>query len=450
MPQAQIFQHTPLRNPDHEFRVVEIVEAQHDSDTQCNVLTIPLASVKHHYKALSYLWGPETPNYTIQLDGKPFTVRENLWRFLHQAQVRFCNEPIFIDAICIDQKNIHERNKQVQLMGKIYTHADLVLSWLGEGDEDVDAALPLIKDIAGMSTHNLKHFYDGYQRRERQAVWKSVYVLKDLRYWMRVWIVQEVLKPRLILLLYGKHEMHWKVLQTFFSRVHETDPCPAPLPEELFSSRIARFVQSRDVPIQNGHSLGTMWDVLMTYGTSLCSEKRDHVFALLSLGAGGDQLKVDYGISMPDLFMETLRLWGASNGVNVLILARQLVHRLLPHDLTINETASETFTLKLVEVNRSSGHDLCTEASVCNTRDFSITYTSAPGNQDGKAYTDVQIAGAHFTASARLIQLGEIKFSKLECTDKILQIGDTCMFLVARQDAGEWRVTGRLVVVVTK
>lgn len=41
--------------------------------------------------------------------------------------------PLWIDAICIDQENLEERNQQVSIMVDIYSRAHIVSIWLGPG-----------------------------------------------------------------------------------------------------------------------------------------------------------------------------------------------------------------------------------------------------------------------------------------------------------------------------
>jgi Heterokaryon incompatibility protein (HET) len=44
-----------------------------------------------------------------------------------------------IDAICINQRNIPERNEQVKIIREIYHNAKGVVAWLGpDMDEDVE------------------------------------------------------------------------------------------------------------------------------------------------------------------------------------------------------------------------------------------------------------------------------------------------------------------------
>ena len=54
---------------------------------------------------------------------------------------------IFIDAICIDQENLAERNAQVKLMGKIYSEAACVYVWLGPHTDGSERALGIWRII---------------------------------------------------------------------------------------------------------------------------------------------------------------------------------------------------------------------------------------------------------------------------------------------------------------
>ena len=51
---------------------------------------------------------------------------------------------LWIDAICINQSDIQERNAQVRQMLDIYKSATRMVVWLGEGDRDSDKATAFI------------------------------------------------------------------------------------------------------------------------------------------------------------------------------------------------------------------------------------------------------------------------------------------------------------------
>ncbi|KAF2633929.1 HET-domain-containing protein [Macroventuria anomochaeta] len=51
--------------------------------------------------------------------------------FLVSARECYCSTWFWIDALCIDQDNVDERNHQVQQMGEIFSCAQQVFAWLG-------------------------------------------------------------------------------------------------------------------------------------------------------------------------------------------------------------------------------------------------------------------------------------------------------------------------------
>jgi hypothetical protein len=55
----------------------------------------------------------------------------NLWDFLHEARSRKDQRRLWVDALCINQSHIDEKNHQVGIMGEIYSKAAWVLVWLG-------------------------------------------------------------------------------------------------------------------------------------------------------------------------------------------------------------------------------------------------------------------------------------------------------------------------------
>lgn len=83
------------------------------------------------YLALSYEWREEDSTEAILVDGCRFMVRPNLYDFLERNLDRLWHTPIFIDAICINQADVKEKQAQIALMGRVYSQATEVLAWLG-------------------------------------------------------------------------------------------------------------------------------------------------------------------------------------------------------------------------------------------------------------------------------------------------------------------------------
>ncbi|KAF2721787.1 hypothetical protein K431DRAFT_223329, partial [Polychaeton citri CBS 116435] len=107
-----------------------------DTTINCDLLTRSLKQIEDEgikYEALTWCWGDGEFNETIRIH-RPFTqsaevqtCTKSVKQSLHQALLALRYEDrgrfLWIDAICIDQDNIDERNQQVPRMDTIYGQA---------------------------------------------------------------------------------------------------------------------------------------------------------------------------------------------------------------------------------------------------------------------------------------------------------------------------------------
>jgi hypothetical protein len=140
------FHHTPLQEG-RSIRLLRILpekdgfDALRDSDSVDIFITLETLPLDQppEYKALSYTWGKascdegedESPNdprrsHTIMINSETFIVTENLYDGLLELR-NDLEGYLWVDAICIDQKNDQERASQVMLMGEIYSKAKRVI-----------------------------------------------------------------------------------------------------------------------------------------------------------------------------------------------------------------------------------------------------------------------------------------------------------------------------------
>jgi hypothetical protein len=119
------------------IRVLTISSGVDNSPIQ---LTITTAKLKRTaYRCLSYTWDPQYPQHDVVVNGQTLRIGHNLWLFLRSARAAGIDVPVWIDAICINQSNVAERNGQVSRMGQIYSNAESVIVWLGPLDRKVQA-----------------------------------------------------------------------------------------------------------------------------------------------------------------------------------------------------------------------------------------------------------------------------------------------------------------------
>ncbi|KAF8846418.1 HET-domain-containing protein, partial [Acephala macrosclerotiorum] len=98
----------------------------------CTLEVADLTDQDCRYEALSYEWGDATnTSFSITLQGKDFSVRENLWWALWYLRLENDVRTLWIDALCINQSPVPERNYQVSQMVMVYQQAECVIAWIG-------------------------------------------------------------------------------------------------------------------------------------------------------------------------------------------------------------------------------------------------------------------------------------------------------------------------------
>lgn len=111
---------------------------QHPPDQPiCCALEVVCLDALLNYSAVSYVWGPKSHIKVISVNGHDFSVRVDLWNFLLQMRINSHQDPLRIDAICINQNGLAERSARVSAIGHIYKIASRVFEWLGGGSVTV-------------------------------------------------------------------------------------------------------------------------------------------------------------------------------------------------------------------------------------------------------------------------------------------------------------------------
>ncbi|KAK4168327.1 heterokaryon incompatibility protein-domain-containing protein [Cladorrhinum sp. PSN259] len=234
---------------------------------------VPQAIDGEQYEALSYVWGDQRERRELVVSGSILSVTVNL----HGALKAFRHPKstgkkrrLWADALCINQEDLRERTSQVELMGRIYSQANCVLSWLGweegeEGHRHTLAAIRFIHDFmedpeasineARILLHHgpdvtLPPLSEDDQRRfqEQAPKWESVKVFFEIEYFHRTWIVQELgLARKAILCAALKPRDEAEDLYVVEDGTAESKHCHQALELEVIDwPLIGRFVQFMD------------------------------------------------------------------------------------------------------------------------------------------------------------------------------------------------------------
>ncbi|KAI8947604.1 hypothetical protein F4801DRAFT_582240 [Xylaria longipes] len=276
------------------------------------------------YAAVSYTWGEGDETDILELNCRKFPVRRNLWSCLHYLSLNAGHSTakyLWVDAICIDQTNISERNAQVGVMDEIYKNACYVSIWLG-----LDPRLDEYRDwIEGpIRTFDADDFNWSEHAKK----------LADHEYWSRYWVIQECLLARSIQVHCGGAVAHWEGFREAISIEANVDLFT--FPED---SRTTATIDSRKhgaLPLLLARPPGEdvlqqrpLNELIIHHRHSRCKDPRDRVFSLLGLLPSVERKCLEeffpnYSLSDDRVIVITLAHLQQMNGINVTIESEKL------------------------------------------------------------------------------------------------------------------------------
>lgn len=317
---AEKFEHEPLRSAQAGLvRLIRLQSTSYDQCIQCSI-ACNMSIADTDYSAVSYEWGdPTAPRHDIVINNKTFSIQQNLYDFLHSLVTQGgTTELLWIDALCIDQQNTDEKNHQVAQMGQIYQNATNVLIWLGPTADESDEVFDFIENLH-IPVRNESSTVDSFQAltqddwnavrlsmydvsfsKRRVLLFDAVRALCNRTFWMRQWVLQEILLARNAVLFCGVKRCKWLPFLVVMD------------PSWNVGSKSRRWQynlrNSLAMPILKGWTIRmeasapeTLQNLLLRYHSCRCTDPRDKVYALLSL-AESAAVPVDYGLTAAEVF----------------------------------------------------------------------------------------------------------------------------------------------------
>ncbi|CZT42628.1 uncharacterized protein RSE6_02562 [Rhynchosporium secalis] len=348
-----------------EVRVLHVLPEQPGSlllgpDPISCVLSHVSLHDKPTYHALSYTWDDESLGETFEdpddlrrkrkvlisgfifLDGQAVEVTPNLWAalwHLRRGANWFKNHPdadvgefgeklskeipihftyethIWIDALCINQLDVAERNEQVQLMGELYQNAQCVHSWTG-------LEFPNAEDFVEMAAECYKkHHRDTFTElksefnrllfdRALESRWKTLGLICGRPYWRRLWVVQEFILGKQCAVHVGLRSIRSAILTWFvhYAKIFELE---MPLKSQAFGSVLLMQDSSNFQTIRVRHEGSQNMQIstiLNTFRDHNCSDPRDKIYSLLGLGSSKHcGIQVDYTLDADTVYSNAVR-----------------------------------------------------------------------------------------------------------------------------------------------
>jgi hypothetical protein len=400
-------QYSPLDHGKRQIRLLRLLEQSPTCEALICELKVFSLDESPQYTALSYCWGSEKASEDGFINRQIISVRPNLHSYLILRYIEQEYGWIFIDALCINQDDKTERQQQVLLMGDVYRTATRVVGWLGKWDDDLigEEQKALCNHLAGFgwlvlggrhrdqiqstlmmsdgdkvdllddqdapTCRNIVNVALAYL--DSDDILRAIFcptspvynflcfflwVLAIQPWWSRVWVIQEVLLARSLVLRYGSLTLDWRALLVYLEFVmscRQRSPWndaafrAASHPETVPLARaFVRPQTSRDP----ADALPALSDIITVLGARLhdrekarahsfsfkeafhrfsghnCGVLRDKVFGLMGLTRTG--IPVEYGMPVAELYIRTLIQGFSVAGLRACIRASpgsQMVYR---------------------------------------------------------------------------------------------------------------------------
>jgi len=267
-----------------EIRLLEVFPSQDfDSMVECSMRHYSLIEDFVEYAALSYEWGNTSVRKRILVDGFRFSVTPNLYEFLRQMRRR--RSPLlWIDQICINQKDDQEKSVYIPKMGKIFHRACYVYVWLGPSRDGSRELMAFLKELETehrpVCAHNKKipelddDDLDVY-RNELDAFMRR-------GYWRRVWIIQEIAMGTEVFVFCGPDKVSWKAIELLMGQLSKRTLFRGKQINQVEHLCITRTQKQQDNPI-------SLLQAMYESRASLATNLRDRVYGLLSLVYDSDR-----------------------------------------------------------------------------------------------------------------------------------------------------------------
>lgn len=302
------FPYIPLKGSEIRYITLHAFDDSIDQ-VQCTLRQTPLENLD--FTALSYVWGNPDVTATIQLSGMPFSVTTNLEACLRQfaSNRKFHGLSLWVDAICINQGDIDERNVQVWRMKDIYSVASSVWAWIGPSTPLSRVGMQRIGNIpASIDPESDPGLHSLDPGISKVAITKALEGdgaegIQDVflrPYWKRAWVVQELFLGKDTRVVCGDDEVplqRFYALDTLAFRYGKTSKDPWPPGSPI--TRPPRVLQMAN------YSRRPLSALLGATNRLRCSDPRDKVYCLLGMTESCEAESI-----VPDYARPTQKVYG--------------------------------------------------------------------------------------------------------------------------------------------
>ena len=339
---------------DRHIRLLILHRRKSTDSINCTLFEVSLDRAPT-YEAISYTWSDSKEMLKIRVNGGQLEIPKNAHRILESRKSLWKPRLLWIDSVCINQRDVPEKTRQIKLMGDIYGKAFVVSVCLQPPENpNNEAAGPLEPLLAShildellwtdLWVSNGLSVWLQYAPQCRKPRWRAFQNLVRNRWFDRVWVIQEVALAKSVRILYGKVEIPWQHLIEVMSLCYKhtaiasllettTDPLKRQLaPTSLTNAQLMAYFRRQineenvtDDKVIDGRSPSLSFSsVLYASHHFAAKDPRDKVFGIqgfCTVDGGGGLISPNYEKTVADTYKDAADY----------ILAKESPYRLLSY-----------------------------------------------------------------------------------------------------------------------
>ncbi len=301
------------------------------------------------YEALSYAWGStkDPSSVIVTVDhtygsknraqrlakivsfstSRSISITKNLAEALPYLRDATRPRTLWIDAICIDQKNGKEKGKQVSKMGEIFKSSTRVLIWLGHEMSASSAVIEYLNELSCQisvdwatsqislrpgAVKDWREMMDSFYNSEKLVDGLSQLLARP--WFERLWVWQEIRAKDDALVMCAYDRILWQDLRSATFALLASEQCGNLSGPLLFLQNMA-----------DGSLAGRLDICIPLTSRCICADPRDRIFALKSLLSyyECDAIKPDYEKSTSEVYTDVVVEYALNLGrLDLLLLCK--------------------------------------------------------------------------------------------------------------------------------
>jgi hypothetical protein len=348
------YEFQPLPSDGGAIRLLELCPGKLSDPIRLSISHKPFSNENFpKYEALSYVWGSQENPITVEVVASQqafqkrskflrgllrylkyasttaaikyyawatLDIGQNLAEALVHLRLKKERRVLWVDATCINQRDLAERSKEVRKMGDIYRLAACVLVWLGPASADSSLAMQTISYLgsqvdvdfnantsyAAADAEEDGWYLSGVALPYPRTTWNAIASLLDRDWFKRVWIWQEILLANTSArVICGIEEILWSNIRAaiwilFLKKVTPFNEDSIAKDNLLRAFGLARTSKKSDFLL------------LLSRGRlSFCAVPRDRIYALLAIANDTSSIAIqpDYTKDVNDVYLDLILRW---------------------------------------------------------------------------------------------------------------------------------------------